>query len=67
MNLALRNLRKESLQPDRERTVYLHEEDVACSICAGVHNKRLLLDVTASTGSDRQLTAILKTQVTAND
>lgn len=46
--------------------MYLHEEDVACGICAGVHNKRLLLDVTASAGPDGQLPAILKTQVTSD-
>lgn len=40
---------------------YLHEEDVSCGISAGVYNKCLLLDVTASTGPDGELTAVLKT------
>lgn len=39
---------------------YLHEKDVSCGISASMYNKCLLLDVTASTGPDRQLTSVLK-------
>lgn len=42
--------------------MYLHEEDVARGIRAGMHDKSLLLDVTASAGPDGKLAAILKTQ-----
>lgn len=45
-----------------ENLADLHEEDVAGGISAGVDNKRLLLDVTASTGPDGKLTAVLQTQ-----
>lgn len=32
---------------------YLHEKDVAGGICPSMHHKRLLLDMSASTGPDR--------------
>lgn len=47
--------------------MYLHEEDVACGICTSMHNKSLLLDVTASAGPDGKLAAILKTQMITNE
>lgn len=45
---------------ERTECKYLHEEDVSGGIRASVYNKRLLLDVTASTGPDGQLSAVLK-------
>lgn len=68
MSLAFRHLRRGTSSAGLGReAVHLHEEDVACGICASVHNKGLLLDVSASAGPDRQLAAILTTQVTPND
>lgn len=45
-----------------KRFACLHEKDVSGGVSASVDNKCLLLDVTASTGPDGQLTAILKTK-----
>lgn len=40
----------------------LHKKDVSCGISASVDDKRLLLDVAASTRPDGQLAAVLETQ-----
>lgn len=46
-----------------KRFACLHEKDVSGGISASMDNKCLLLDVTASTGPDGQLAAVLKTSV----
>lgn len=54
----------ESFSRTGRAPAHLHEEDVACGVCAGVHNERLLLDVTAPAGPDGKLAAVLETQRT---